>query len=419
MPPAAALPDDSMKVGGGRRHSWGMQRASCVAAVAALIAALAPPAAADEPARDVDVVATGSEPACVDNADVAAAISRHAGVVAVAVEASTHGAAVEVRVSGEPARLEVSVRGGGRDLSRVLADVPCASIPDVVAAFVTAALAPAPVLAPRAAAEDPGRAEDGDPRVRMLSQAVEPYASWRYRTGLVVMSGLLAANYVLVPAVFDLHGAGGPLLHVGTGVAIGSAVVGVVAPDRRGANAITDAGLVIGVGTILIAMAHDRNAGGPLDAGDDFREANAIVGAGLIAAGLWRAVDHLAGAPGSMATALPIRRQLRTAAQRAAVGEAELREHHRRFQRARVPKRYLIPPFIASAAALAYAANDGSALERDAGLWMAGTNLALLTLVLVMPDPVTKYERRLRAAGLRVTTSPVRGGGALSVGGRF
>jgi hypothetical protein len=45
--------------------------------------------------------------------------------------------------------------------------------------------------------------------------------------------------------------------------------------------------------------------------------------------------------------------------------------------------------------------------------------LVFLGVYVAIPDPVTRYTRSLDAAGLQVAPAPMRGGGGLSLSGRF
>lgn len=108
----------------------------CAAAIALSLAARG--RAAEERAVDIDVAPAAT---CVVVEKVAEAL-RRSGVRARMHDAASELDALHVTVSGTGESFVVTIRGGGRDVSETMANVPCAAATDMVAAFLISTLAP-------------------------------------------------------------------------------------------------------------------------------------------------------------------------------------------------------------------------------------------------------------------------------------
>jgi hypothetical protein len=101
------------------------------------------------------------------------------------------------------------------------------------------------------------------------------------------------------------------------------------------------------------------------------------------------------------------------------VTATELADYERTFRRARLRKRYFLPPIVGSLIVIARASADADPDRQELGLVVGSFQLALFGVVMLIPDQVSRYTSRLREAGLGVSIAPVRGGAGLAMSGSF
>jgi len=404
-----------------------------LAAVVGLVMATRGVAEAGEAARVV-VVRTGGEPACLDPAAVASAITRHAATPAQAMaEPPTQGeGVVEIRITGDARQLRVQLTGGGHDRTTSFDDTPCPSMPDVVAAFVASALAPTPdlsVVAPPAQVDAAATAAahlHGE-RLAVLATALRsnaaPTKDWKgreYLFGAALGIGMGALTIATADEPFGTT-------HV---LAIGGAVVttagGITAYATWGhahARLIGEATFALGFGTILAANAFDGVAIDDQNIEvqrDTFHEADLVFAGTVVVSGLWRAIDYDRLRPTSDQTLERIRRRIKTPQQRAQLSAAELASYEQAYLQSRLPKwRYLIPLVAGSAASFLMSGYETNEAESRHGLYGGIVLAGIATLVAIIPDPVATYRSRLRNLGLDVEVAPIASGAAVSMRGRF
>jgi hypothetical protein len=215
--------------------------------------------------------------------------------------------------------------------------------------------------------------------------------------------------------LLDAPPVGHGLVLAGTSTVIASTVLVCAKPESTAANTVGTLGYMVGAGTMLVGYGffNDAEQRGHYDA------APAILGAGVFASALWGGIDYVREPPVSPGALFEMRRRLRTPSQRARVTSDELAEYERTFRRSRVSKKYLIPPALAGAAVVAYSFTVDDPGEQESALLLGTMHLALIGVFALIPDPVTRYTRRLHDAGLDVKLAPLHAGAGLGVSGRF
>jgi hypothetical protein len=257
-------------------------------------------------------------------------------------------------------------------------------------------------------------------RALLLSDALQPYTRGRYVAGMSVLTGLTAAS-VGMSLWLDAHapGVGPKLMIAGTTTALASSIVTLAKPESAAATTLGMAGYAFGMGTTLVGLAYLPAADELGQPRERFVATYALIGAGYIASALWMSVDYFNDPTVAPAELFEARARLRTPSLRARVTDAELARYEQVFRRSQLRKRYFLPPLVAGLGAVVYASQLESSEEQKLQLVLAGTNAALFSLGLLLPDPVTRYTRKLREAGLDLQITPVNAGSGLAVSGRF
>jgi hypothetical protein len=388
------------------------------------------------------VVRTDQEPACLDRAALASAISRHSAFPSqtVAEDPPNVEGVVEVRVERDASRVAVRIEGGGHELKRTLESAPCETMADVIAAFVASVLAPAPDIpvptpgpspassssptSEQLTAEAHARVERGALFAAALSEYTpEPQES---RAGHVVVMGVTLAFGALSLATSDEDfGPGHVLVAGGMAATLVGGLVGAVPLGGEHSEAISNVGYALGFGALIGSRAffdEEIDDSSVVVQRDTFHESDLVFGASVALAIGWRALDRAHLRPTSRAL-VEIKKRIATPQQRATLTDAELASYERTFRASKTPEwRYMIPVVAGAATCFLLMGRETNSAEEDRALRNGAilSGLAVLQAVIALhPHPATRYDRQLRKAGVDLTVAPLPAGAALSMGGRF
>jgi hypothetical protein len=412
-------------------------------------------ARADE-RRGVVIVETGSEPACLDVATLARAVSRHAlrpaqvlvkqpGASAERTSLAAADAPVSLRVTTSGVRALLELRRGDDRAVESFVIEPCDTLPEQIAAFVAGSLAgtdepaatePTPAAAPpssespdmsassdalaaaaAAATEQRARAE----RAVLLVNAMERFEK-PTRVGLPIAAGLLAVGELGFGAlVLTAEPNDGTV----QGLAIGGAVVGslgaigsIALGDSDQAEPMLEASALIGGGLLLMGSSLVTSESHPVHPG------TFVFGATYVAAGLGHAVQrvrhpnvaswrvrrrHLArlGTPEARA---------RLTAEELASAEADVKASSNPSNRYLRALPYAIGAAVSVGLIAEYEEND----EQLTDLLLVGVAAnTILGLLATLPTPYERYQHSLEEAGIQLQVAPTSSGAMLGASGSF
>jgi hypothetical protein len=390
-----------------------------------LVAALFSSADADD---RVVVVRTGHEPACLDLAGVARAIARHAPVVS-EVAAGGELDTFEVRITADGERVAIVVRGRGRDDRQVLAYGSCDALPDLIAAHVASAVIPEPDLgAPgssRAITMPPLAPMITTERAVLLSDALRGYvpSDAKLARRAYVALTIIGATYGGLTIATSDSRAGTGLAIGGTSLILAGGLAAILRPDGDNADLIETTTYLVGFGTIVAGNAF---IGTEVDASslevqrDRFHESDLISGGAFAATGLWYAIDRIRHPVTPPRTMWEIRRRLSTPERRARLSAEEVATYDEAYRHSVGPhRRYALPLAIGAAANFLLAGYDTNSKESDRALYNGALLAGVAAILLIVPDPIARYTRRVKETGIQLSVAPTDAGAAVALRGRF